>query len=314
MHSSFLLAVLQIQDVLTQQTPAKAEAAAQSIKFDLSLAYEKMLSRIQPEGLKLLHWVFFAMRPLELEELRFAIAIEEGMTDLDPKRQLPFPSFIDWALGLVVVDSEKRNVRFAHLTIKDYLADHSLQYFPDGHGLLARTCLTYLSFSALSTDTGQTRFLKDGDLYPFFSYAESNWGHHAHESEDDTTTCDMTLNWLLSKNFKQVQVVRGEGRSYDDWEFGSDYSPLHETCFFGLHSLTAKLLESGLADINARDSDQVTPLHYAVMCHHLAVSMEKTCAVCGYKLVRFTNLSVQLPISVWFPHPGARRCPDLNLY
>jgi ankyrin repeat domain-containing protein 50 len=269
-HSSFLLAVLQIQDVLTQQTPAKAEAAAQSIKFDLSLAYEKMLSRIQPEGLKLLHWVFFAMRPLELEELRFAIAIEEGMTDLDPKRQLPFPSFIDWTLGLLVLDSKERIVRFAHLTIKDYLADHSLRYFPDRHVLLARICLTYLSFSALSTDTGCERFLGNGDLYPFFSYAKSNWGHHARESEDDTTTCDMTLNWLLSKDFTQMQVVRGEGRSCNGWYFGVDYSPLHETCFFGLHSLTAKLLKSGSADINARDSNQVTPLLYAVRCHYLA--------------------------------------------
>jgi ankyrin repeat domain-containing protein 50 len=270
-QTRFLLVVLQIDDVLTQETPAKAEAAAQSIKFDLSLAYEKMLSRIHPHGLKLLHWVLFARRSLSLEELRFAVAIEEGMTDLDPKRQLPFPSFIDFALGLVVVDSEERTVRFAHLTIKDYLADHSLQYFPDGHGLLARTCLTYLSFSALSTDTGQTRFLEDGDLYPFFEYAESNWGHHTRESEDDTTTCDMTLNWLLSKNFTQVQVVRGEGRSYNHWDFGVDYLPLHETCFFGLHSLTAKLLESGSADINACDSDQVTPLLYAVRCNHLAV-------------------------------------------
>jgi hypothetical protein len=43
-------------------------------------------------------------------------------------------------------------------------------------------------------------------------------------------------------------------------------------------------------------------------------SMEKTCAVCGYKLVCFTNLSVRLPISVWFPHPEARRRPDLNIY
>jgi hypothetical protein len=255
---------------LDRETPAEAEAAAQSIQFDLSLAYARMLLRIRPQGLRLLQWVFFAIEPLTLEQLRFAIAIKEGMTDLDPKCQLPFPSFIDWALGLVVVDSKQR-VRFAHLTIKDYLADHSLQYFPDGHGLLARTCLTYLSFSALSTNTGQTQFLEDGDLYPFFSYAESNWGHHARESEDDTTTCDMTLNWILSKNFTQVRDGRSEVRRCNGWWFGVDYSPLHETCFFGLHSLTAKLLESGSTNINARDSDQVTPLHYAVMCHHLTV-------------------------------------------
>jgi hypothetical protein len=256
---------------LDRESPAEAEAAAQSIQFDLSLAYAKMLLRIRPQGLKLLQWVFFAIEPLTLEQLRFAIAIKEGMTDLDPKRQLSFPSFIDWALGLLVVDSEQSLVRFAHLTIKDYLANHSPKYFPDGHGLLAKTCLTYLSFSALSTDTGQTRFREDGDLYSFFEYAESNWGHHARESEDDTTSCDMTLDWLLSKNFTQVRDGRSVSRWCNGWQFGVDYSPLHETCFFGLHSLTAKLLESGSADINARDSDQVTPLLYAVRCHHLAV-------------------------------------------
>jgi ankyrin repeat domain-containing protein 50 len=244
-----------------------------------------MLSRIHPQGLKLLHWVLFARRLLSLEELRFAVAIEEGMTDLDPKRQLPFPSFIDFALGLVVVDSKERTVRFAHLTIKDYLADHILQYFPDGHGLLARTCLTYLSFSALSTDTGQTRFLEDGDLYPFFEYAGWEWGHHARESEDDTRTHEMAGNWLLSERFTQVRDVRRAVRGYHTWLCDVAQSSLHETSFFGLHSFTAKILEAGSKNINARDSDQMTPLHYAVFYKHLAVS--KT-------LLQYHNLDVNV--------------------
>jgi hypothetical protein len=105
-QTSFLLVVFQIDDVLAQETPAKGEAAAQSIKIDLSLAYKKMLSCIHPQDLKLPHWVLFVTRPLRLQEPRFAFAIEEGMTDSDTKRQLPFPSFIDWALGLLVVDSQ----------------------------------------------------------------------------------------------------------------------------------------------------------------------------------------------------------------
>ena len=249
---------------MERETPAEAEAAAQSIQFDLSLAYAKMLSRIRPQGLKLLQWVFFTIEPLTLEQLRFAIAIKEGMTDLDTKRQLPFPSFINWALGLLAVDSEQGRVRFAHLTIKDYLTEHSLQYFPDGHSLLARACLTYLNFTALSTETGRTRFLEGGDLYPFLRYAGLKWGEHACKSEDDTRTCDMALNWLLSERFTQVRTVRdvrarGENRFHNGWMFGVDYSPLHETCFFGLHSLTGKFLEPESESINARDSDQLTP-------------------------------------------------------
>jgi hypothetical protein len=257
--------------VLAQETPAKAEAAAQSIKFDLSLAYKKMLSRIHPQGLKLLHWVLFASRPLRLEELRFAVAIEEGMRDLDPKRQLPFPSFIDWALGLLIVDRQLGGdtVRFAHLTLKDYLTEHSPEYFPDGHSLMARTCLTYLNFTAFSTESDRTRFQKVGDLYPFFLYAEFNWGHHARESENDPRTCDLTLNWLLSERFTQGRDILGT--SYNDWGFAVDHLPLHQACFFGLHSLTARLLESGSTNINACDSNQMTPLDYAVRCNHLAV-------------------------------------------
>jgi hypothetical protein len=47
---------------------------------------------------------------------------------------------------------------------------------------------------------------------------------------------------------------------------------------------------------------------HAIFCIQIT-SMEKTCAVCSYKLVHFMKSSVRLRISVWFPHPGARRHP-----
>jgi hypothetical protein len=60
------------------------------------------------------------------------------MTDLNPSHNLPYPSFINWALGLLTVEGESRTVRFVHLTIKEYLSTNSSQYFPDGHQLLAK--------------------------------------------------------------------------------------------------------------------------------------------------------------------------------
>jgi hypothetical protein len=135
----FLLAVLHVHYVLNQETPANAVAAAtQSTKNDLSQTYENMLSRISSQGIRLLHWVLFATRLLTVEELRFAVTIEEGMTDLDIRRQLPFPSFIDSTLGLLAVDSVENTVRFAHLTVKEYLVENTSRYFVDRHSLLAR--------------------------------------------------------------------------------------------------------------------------------------------------------------------------------
>jgi hypothetical protein len=209
------------------------------------------------------------MYPLTPKQLRFAIAIKEGMEDLDPKKHLPFPNFMDGTLGLLVVDHEER-VQFSHVTIKDYLTKHRRKYFPNGHALLARTCLTYLSFSAFSKGTGRTRFLNGGDLFPFFNYAGFQWGDHARESNGDTKTCDMTLTWLLSERFSQVQDVRRAGPWGRNRRLcGAHHSPLHEACFFGLHSLAVKLFES--ENVNAPDSNQMTPIHYAVECNHFAV-------------------------------------------
>jgi ankyrin repeat domain-containing protein 50 len=189
--------VLHVYNVLNQETPAKAEAAVtQSTKSDLSLTYEKMLSRICPQGIKLLHWVLFATRLLTVEELRFAIAIEEGTTDLGAKRQLPFPSVIDSTLGLLVIDSVDKTVRFAHLTVKTYLVQHASRYFADGHSLLARTCVTFLT--DLSDKSGLARFQCDRDLNPFFNYAAFHLDHHIRESEDDIETSHLPPVRVLS--------------------------------------------------------------------------------------------------------------------
>jgi hypothetical protein len=202
-----------------------------------------MLSRVSPKGLKLLRWVLFAMYPLTLEQLRFALAIEEGMTDLNLK-QLPFSAFITETLGLLVVDRHSNTVRFAHSTIKDYLADHTRRYFTGGHSLLARACLTFLNFRAFSSESDRVRFHSGGDLSPFFEYASFQWGHHAREAGDDEDTCNMAVQWLLSERMQQVHSVRQQIDQYHFLSFVQPPSPLCEACYFGLCSHVTKLVTS----------------------------------------------------------------------
>jgi hypothetical protein len=252
---------------LNQETPTKVEAAVAQSTKDLSLMYEKMLSRVCSQGIKLLHWVLFATRLLTIEELRFAIAIEAGMVDLNPLQQLPSPSFLDSALGILVVDSEK-TVRFAHLTMKDYLS----QQFQDtnGHLLLARTCLTYLNFRDLSNKSGHARFRSGGDLSPFFGYAAFQWGHHARGAGDNKEMCDMAIKWLLSEYMQQVHSIRKEFQEYHWLSSVQSQSPLCEACYFGLYFPVMKLLKLK-QDVNALDSDGIGPLYIAVCQNHLAV-------------------------------------------
>jgi ankyrin repeat domain-containing protein 50 len=260
---------------LNQETPAKAEAtAAQSTKNDLSLTYEKMLSRISPQGNKLLQWVLFATRLLTVEQLRFAIAIEEGMVDMIPRSQLPFSSFLDSALGLLAVDSVDKTVRFAHLTAKDYLAEHTSRYFPMGHSLLARTCLTFFNFTSLSNELSLARFQCDGDLNAFFNYPAFNWGHHVRESEHDVQTLEKALDFLFSVQFQQLCSLR---RVNPPGAWAGCESLLHEACFFGLASAIVKLLKLGM-NVNVLDSLHRTPLHCAV--HHSRLAVVKTLLQC----------------------------------
>jgi ankyrin repeat protein len=269
-NTRFLLAALQIRDILAKESPAEVEAALSRVSSDLSLAYEDMLSRISSQWLKFLHWVFFANKPLTLKQLRFAWAIKQDTIDLNPTKDLPFSHFINETLGLLVVDREFNTVRFAHSTIKDYLKKHTGKYFPDGQSLLARTCLTFLNFHALSNEPDHARFGSGGDLSPFFEYAAFQWGHHAREAGDDDETCNMAVKWLLSKRMPQVHSVRQKLQMYHWLSYVQPPSPLCEACYFGLRSHVTKLLESG-QDVNALDSNGIGPLYSAVWHNHLPV-------------------------------------------
>jgi hypothetical protein len=207
------------------------------------------------------------------------------MIDLDPRGQLPYSSILDSALGLLVVDSVEQTVRFAHLTVKDFLAKHTSRYFPDGHSLLARTCLTFLNFHALSSKSGRARFRSGGDLSPFFEYAAFQWGHHSRETGDDKKTVDMAVRWLLSERMRHVHAVRRTFKRYHWLSYVSDTpSPLCEACYFGLRSHVVKLLEFG-QDINALDCKGIGPLYSAVWHNRLAVVQ---------LLMQYRNLDINL--------------------
>jgi hypothetical protein len=116
-----LLASLNIETLLKKKTKGERKKALSARAMDLNETYEQTVERIKEQdednGMKILHWILFAVRPLTLQELQYALAIQPGATDLNTEDDLPPPSIVDVTQGLVTTDCGKEGtVRFVHDT------------------------------------------------------------------------------------------------------------------------------------------------------------------------------------------------------
>ena len=106
---------------------------------------------------KAFKWILGAYRPLRLDELREAMAIETTDDHLHQSR-IPFETRLVECFGsFVLVDQVDRTVTFAHHTIQKFLLeDRSLptglhQDLNNAQRYLADACVTYLSFNDFET-------------------------------------------------------------------------------------------------------------------------------------------------------------------
>ena len=148
---------------------------------DLDNVYDQTLKRIREQkgdrsrlGIQVLMWVSHAKRPLRIDELCHALAVEPRSTDLDPENIPPQDTVLGSCLGLAVVNAETSIVRLIHYTLQEYLSLPSV--FPDAHRTLGETCLTYLNYGevkGLPVDS----ILNLGGAH-FLEYASVYWGEH----------------------------------------------------------------------------------------------------------------------------------------
>jgi GPI inositol-deacylase-like protein len=85
----------------------------------LDKAYDDTVNRIENQGYcirelakKVLFWIVYAKRPLTVEELRHALAVEPGTCRLDKTNLCPVKDMVSSCAGLITVDSNI--VRLVH--------------------------------------------------------------------------------------------------------------------------------------------------------------------------------------------------------
>jgi hypothetical protein len=152
-YSRFLFAQLHMEELRNKMTVKEVKTTLSHFSSDptaLDKAYARILKNMDhhPLARKNLSWITFAIRPLSTAELRCALAVERGATEIDPENIPEVEDLVAVCDGFVVHDQERDVVRLRHYTTQKYLENVSVTWDPTPQLLITTTCIDYLSLDA----------------------------------------------------------------------------------------------------------------------------------------------------------------------
>ncbi|KAL8796487.1 MAG: hypothetical protein Q9195_001161 [Heterodermia aff. obscurata] len=253
----FLLARLHMDALATKRTSKAVQETLQNLPTKIKDTYEQAMTRIEQKNndddrkmaMNLLLWIAFARRPLTVAEIEHATSIAPKTREIDPDDVVSAKDLTSLCAGLVIIDASNI-LRLVHFSAQNYLSENRARWFADGDLVIARHCLTYLSFKEFENGpcTGlheREEFKRKADEYPLLDYCCTYWGSH------------------LSKSQKSTELIAG-------WEAKTRVNPLHLAAYCGLAAGVIKFLAHG-NEVDCRDSMGATPLMYATTGGHATV-------------------------------------------
>lgn len=156
----FLWVKFQLDDLCRAETDSSIREVLRNLPLDLSETYDRLLARIdvgeQRKYVKrMFEWIICAKQPLEVEELRQAIAFTIDDYYFDPGK---IPNDLGGLAricgNLIVIEDEDDSVQIAHYTVEQYLLaekNHNTSFFhfikEEANLRVGQVCVAYLSFS-----------------------------------------------------------------------------------------------------------------------------------------------------------------------
>jgi len=279
-ESRFLLASLHIAAILRGTTVARRRKTLKSVQDGLGFgdAYDATLVRINAQddekanlAMAALTWVCHSERPLQVDELCHALAVEIGATNFDPDNVPAIGTLLDCCQGLITVDAEASTVRLIHYTVQEYLCSY-LGLFVEPHSILAETCLTYLNSQQVKNFASHS--LADHRSMPFLKYSARYWGTHANEDLSEDVRA-LALG-LLNQYEDHISAVSLLEQELDPRNIGFIATPLlfsglHCASFFGIVELVTVLINAASYEVDQQDCTGRTPLAWAARNGHEGV-------------------------------------------
>ncbi|KAF9691710.1 hypothetical protein EKO04_010492 [Ascochyta lentis] len=310
----FLLAQLHVDSLAFKKSKkafrdALTELASGSAAYDD--AYEAAMTRTNGQTKEqaqfardVLTWVVCARSPLTSLELCEALAVEDGVFDLDPENRPCLEDILSVCAGLIVTDEGSNKIRLVHYTTRKYFDRTKERWFPNAELAIAKTCITYLSLPdpeqyhrshwVVSMNQGMNRRDDGGYDRLLQNYAARHWAVHA-SCTDISQVQGAILNFLSQPALVRFALEELHGRVV------SEATGLHLAVRFGLENIVVKLLELGF-DANA-------VAKYGTYSHHMDLpscpehSALTIAAEYGYGSIVKLLLSVDARVDTQFTSP-----------
>jgi ankyrin repeat protein len=248
----------------------------------ISEYYDEAVKRIDCEydgdrhlAWKALSYVFCAKRPLNVLELRHALAVEDGDTSLDEEALPILEILLNVTIGLLRVD-ESQIIGLVHHTLQEYLEKHSESLVAHADLEIAKISLTYLSFDVFKQGP-----CKSGDelrqrlkRHCFLDYAAHHWGHHLVKNQHHPSVVNLLSTFLEEKeklaSFVQILYLRPRWKPgwYDCYP--RNFDTLHVMAYWGLDELLTLIFREEMG-VNNRDSYGATALQQGAEHGHKSV-------------------------------------------
>jgi hypothetical protein len=244
----------------------------------LDSAYNKTKERIegqQPSIRELakqaLLWITCAKRTQIALELRHAVAVEIGESELNEENLPEIEDIVSECAGLVTVDKKSDIIRLVHYTTQEYLQTHMFWLNPqkdpamlqnndaamaDAQKYITIICVTYLLLDNFETGfcTTDDEFEERLESNILYDSAAHSWGHHALAASTEVEL--LILDFLKSEaklsTSNQAMMAWGSYSGYSQ-SIQRQMTGVHVATRFGLTEAIVALLKSG-HDLNLMDS------------------------------------------------------------
>jgi hypothetical protein len=200
----FLLVQYQLDNILSFAEPRDAMKALDSLPRELEGVCQEIMQRIEKghksPALKILSWLFHTKRPMKIYELRDKqLAVQPRDRELIQLYLMNPDTIVQCCQSLVELDEDGDIVRFAHVTIHEFLEN---EYINTLHTPveLGKVCLTYLNFDEFDQPCPTKEAFEERlRTNEFFDYATSHTGAYIKGlGEDDPQIADQLLRFLKS--------------------------------------------------------------------------------------------------------------------